>query len=105
MGFHFTVGGEVLEHGLFEIDETDGALIGEDDGFGAEAVVDGVPGGGGLALRGFGAGGFTGVALIGLEFSIGHELGDPLPRVSGGYFAWAGYCGQVVDFTLVIFTG
>jgi hypothetical protein len=42
------------------------------DGVGAEAVLEGVAGARGLTGGGFGAGGFLGVAAVGLAFTVGY---------------------------------
>ena len=63
-------GGGKLSVGVF-------VLVGEADLEGGEAVLEGVVGGAGFALGGFGSGGFLGVASIGFGMFFGCHRGIP----------------------------
>jgi hypothetical protein len=81
---HFADAAFLLEAGgvVFGVEEVEeelefgGIVAGEEDGGGAEAVLEGVAGGGGLAGGGARAGGVLGVGLVGGAAGIGywHDL-------------------------------
>jgi hypothetical protein len=62
---------KVVEEFLFEGFVLGGGFEGEDDGFGGEAVFEGVEFGFGLAFGGAGSGGFLRVAAVGVDLFLG----------------------------------
>ena len=66
---------EVVENGLLEFAVIVRVFEGEDDGFGGEAVFEGVEAGFGFAFCGSGSGGFLSVAAVGRDlFRCGHLI-------------------------------
>ena len=66
---------EVVKDGLLEFAVVVRVFEGEDDGFGGEAVLEGVEPGSGFAFRSAGAGGLLGVAAVGRDlFRCGHLI-------------------------------
>ena len=75
---------------LFELVEGF-VILGEVDIRDADAVGDGVPGGPGFAVVGFGAGGFLGVGAISRELFISrHSFSNLARRLSRGGFGNGG---------------
>ena len=96
---------EVVEDGLAEFVVVGGAFAGEDDGFGGEAVFEGVESGFGFAFGGAGSGGFLGIAAVGRDLAcgghvwvppfLGWQLGANSVGFAGGglggkWFGWLG---------------
>jgi len=75
-GFDGPDGLEVIKEGLESLVEEGGVLAGDDGEAGGEAVLEGIEGGGGFALGGFGAGAELGVGAVGVDlFLRGHKGG------------------------------
>jgi hypothetical protein len=103
-------GGELVEElflegvggveGFAELFEEDvvggGTFVGEERGLGAEAVLEGVLGGVFFAARGFGAGGFGGVAAVGSEFSGGETVFGRAEGAADGFGFDSGFCGRAL---------
>jgi len=70
-----SAGPEVVEKGGEGAVEFDLLFRREDELLGVQAVFQGVEANGGLALRGFGAGAFEGIAWIGFELFRGDHGG------------------------------